>query len=104
MTPGIQPPDGAATIQNRFMRTGSSAWALHVLSQDPNIEVERLTITPTVDRVAIHGTRVEILEVQAEAVGLPDPLKARHRFRRYLDLPSHTHLLTHPPRVRGRVS
>jgi len=59
----------------------NSAWALHVLTQDPNIEVERLitTTTPMFDRVAIHGTRVEILEAQAEAGGLPDPLKARHR-------------------------
>lgn len=50
-----------------------SAWALHKLRQDQDIVVERLvtTTTPRFGRVAIHGTRIEILEAQSEATGLP---------------------------------
>jgi len=50
-----------------------SAWALHVLRADPSARVEGLitTVTPEFGRVAVHGTRLEVLEAQAEAVGLP---------------------------------
>ena len=50
-----------------------SAWALHLLRQDPDVSVERLitTVTPTFGRVAIHGTRISVLEAQASAVGVP---------------------------------
>lgn len=50
-----------------------SAWALQLLRQDPEVSVERLitTVTPTFGRVAIHGTRVSVLEAQASAVGVP---------------------------------
>ncbi|MEE8118327.1 MAG: ATP-binding protein [Gammaproteobacteria bacterium] len=50
-----------------------SAWALQLLRQDPEVSVERLitTVTPTFDRVAIHGTRLSVLEAQAAAVGVP---------------------------------
>lgn len=50
-----------------------SAWALHVLRQDPEVVVTGLvtTVTPEFGRVAIHGTRLEILEAQADAAGLP---------------------------------
>ena len=66
--------EGTLATVSLWWSTGKdSAWALHRLIRDPNIEVERLitTITPAFGRVAIHGTRVEILEAQAEAVGLP---------------------------------
>lgn len=49
-----------------------SAWALHRLGADPSVSVERLvtTVTPAFGRVAIHGTRTEVLEAQAAAAGL----------------------------------
>ena len=49
------------------------AWALHVLRQQPDIEVVGLltTLNAEFDRVAMHGTRRSILEAQAEAAGLP---------------------------------
>ncbi|MDH5435622.1 MAG: adenine nucleotide alpha hydrolase [Gammaproteobacteria bacterium] len=50
-----------------------SAWSLHVLQQDPEIEVVGLvsTINEKFDRVAMHAVRVELLKRQAKAVGLP---------------------------------
>jgi uncharacterized protein (TIGR00290 family) len=50
-----------------------SAWALHVVRQQNEIEVVRLltTVTGPYDRVSMHGVRVELLEAQAEAVGIP---------------------------------
>lgn len=50
-----------------------SAWTLHVLRQDPEVEVVGLltTVNTTHGRVAMHSTRLEILEAQARAVGLP---------------------------------
>lgn len=50
-----------------------SAWALQVLRQDPNIDVAGLvcTVNQEFDRVAIHGIRKELLELQAQNVDLP---------------------------------
>lgn len=50
-----------------------SAWALHQLRSKSGVEVERLvtTVTPRFDRVAIHGTRIDILQAQADSVGVP---------------------------------
>lgn len=50
-----------------------SAWALHTLRQAPGIEVVGLltTLDATRQRVGMHGTRREIVEAQAKAVGLP---------------------------------
>lgn len=50
-----------------------SAWALHVLRQDPAIEVVGLltTINEAFDRVAMHGVRRVLVEAQARAAGLP---------------------------------
>jgi uncharacterized protein (TIGR00290 family) len=49
------------------------AWALHLLRQDPRIEVVGLltTINTEFDRVAMHGTRRSVLEAQAAAAELP---------------------------------
>ncbi len=49
------------------------AWALHVLRQQPNIEVVGLltTLNSEFDRVAMHGTRRTVLEAQAAAAQLP---------------------------------
>ena len=51
-----------------------SAWALHVLRQQPErYDVRGIftTVTPHFDRVAIQATPVRVLRVQAERLGLP---------------------------------
>ena len=50
-----------------------SAWALHLLRQQPQYEVVALvtTINKEFRRVAIHGFREELLDLQAAAAGLP---------------------------------
>jgi uncharacterized protein (TIGR00290 family) len=50
-----------------------SAWTLHVLREDPDVEVVGLltTVNTTHDRVAMHSTRRAILEAQAHSAGLP---------------------------------
>jgi uncharacterized protein (TIGR00290 family) len=50
-----------------------SAWSLHLLRQDPHIEVVALftTLNEQFDRVAMHAVRRELLELQAKSVGLP---------------------------------
>lgn len=50
-----------------------SAWMLHVLKQDPSIEIGGLltTMNEQFDRVAMHAVRRRLLEVQAAAAGVP---------------------------------
>jgi uncharacterized protein (TIGR00290 family) len=50
-----------------------SAWALHVLRQQGEYDITGLitTINSAFDRVAMHGTRRELVEMQAEAAGVP---------------------------------
>ena len=50
-----------------------SAWALHTLRQDPQIELVGLfcTVNQAFNRVAMHGVRVELLQRQADRLGLP---------------------------------
>ena len=50
-----------------------SAWALHVLRQRDDVEVVTLltTLNSQFERVAMHGTRAELLRMQAKSVGLP---------------------------------
>ena len=50
-----------------------SAWTLHVLRQRGEYDIAGLvtTINEQFDRVAMHAVRVELLERQAEAAGLP---------------------------------
>jgi uncharacterized protein (TIGR00290 family) len=50
-----------------------SAWSLHVLRGQHDVEVVGLltTLNKTHDRVAMHAVRRRLLEVQAEALGLP---------------------------------
>ena len=50
-----------------------SAWALHVARQQGEVEVVGLltTVTEPFGRVSMHGVREELLQAQAEAVGLP---------------------------------
>lgn len=50
-----------------------SAWALHTLRQNPDYAVAALltTVNEQFSRVAIHGFREELLDLQAVSVGLP---------------------------------
>ncbi|HLK89277.1 MAG TPA: ATP-binding protein [Polyangia bacterium] len=50
-----------------------SAWSLHVLRAEGEVEVVGLltTINQAFDRVAMHAVRTELLRAQAEAAGLP---------------------------------
>ncbi len=50
-----------------------SAWSLHLLRQDPSVEVVGLvtTVNSHFGRVAMHGFREALLELQGEAAGLP---------------------------------
>jgi uncharacterized protein (TIGR00290 family) len=50
-----------------------SAWALHLLQQDPEIELQGLftVVNRKYRRVSMHATRLDMLQRQADAVGLP---------------------------------
>ena len=50
-----------------------SAWLVHVLRRDPDIELAGVltTVNETHHRVAMHAVREELLEAQADALGLP---------------------------------
>ena len=50
-----------------------SAWTLHCIKQDPNIEIAGLftVYNKKYDRASMHATRLTLLEKQAEAAGLP---------------------------------
>ena len=50
-----------------------SAWTLRELRERGDVEVVGLltTINETYDRVAMHAVRVDLLEAQAAAAGLP---------------------------------
>jgi len=50
-----------------------SALALYHCLQNPELEIKYLvtTINDAVDRISMHGVRVELLEKQAETIGIP---------------------------------
>jgi uncharacterized protein (TIGR00290 family) len=50
-----------------------SAWALHMLRQNPEIELVGLfsTVNEAFNRVAMHAVRLELLMKQAQCAGLP---------------------------------
>ena len=50
-----------------------SAWALHVLQQEPHVDVVGLfcAVNKAFNRVAMHGVRVELLQQQVKSAGLP---------------------------------
>jgi uncharacterized protein (TIGR00290 family) len=50
-----------------------SAWMVHVLRQQPGIELAGVltTVNEVHQRVAMHAVRVELLQAQADALGLP---------------------------------
>jgi uncharacterized protein (TIGR00290 family) len=48
-----------------------SAWALHVARESVDVVGLLTTVTAAYDRVAMHGVRRELLQAQAERLGLP---------------------------------
>jgi len=50
-----------------------SAWMVHVLRQQPDIELAGMltTVNEVHQRVAMHAVRVELLRAQADALRLP---------------------------------
>jgi len=50
-----------------------SAWMIHILRQDPDIQLAGVltTVNEMYQRVAMHAVRVELLQAQADALGLP---------------------------------
>jgi uncharacterized protein (TIGR00290 family) len=50
-----------------------SAWTVHVLRQQPDVRMAALltTINESAERVAMHAVRVDVLQAQADALGLP---------------------------------
>ena len=50
-----------------------SAWMVHMLRQQPDIELAGMltTVNEKYQRVAMHAVRVELLQAQADALGLP---------------------------------
>ena len=50
-----------------------SAWMVHVLRQQPEVELAGLltTVNEVHQRVAMHAVRVQLLQAQADALGLP---------------------------------
>ena len=50
-----------------------SAWTLHLLRQQPEIQITALitTFNSEADRVAMHAVRRELVEMQAERTGIP---------------------------------
>ena len=50
-----------------------SAWMVHVLRQQGDVELAGMltTVNEKYQRVAMHAVRVELLQAQAEALGLP---------------------------------
>jgi uncharacterized protein (TIGR00290 family) len=50
-----------------------SAWLVHVLQQTPGVELGALltTVNAAAQRVAMHAVRIDVLQAQADAIGLP---------------------------------
>src|SRR3990167_8044746 len=50
-----------------------SAWMVHVLRRQPDVELAGIltTVNEVHQRVAMHAVRVELLQAQATALGLP---------------------------------
>jgi uncharacterized protein (TIGR00290 family) len=50
-----------------------SAWLIHTMRRTPDVEIGALltTVNESAGRVAMHAVRLELLEAQADALGLP---------------------------------
>lgn len=72
MRPSRERPHAVKRVLLSWSSGKDCAWALHLLNQDPRVEVAALLTTTdeASGRVAMHGTRVELAERQAEAAGV----------------------------------
>ena len=70
---GAKPNNASKRILLSWSGGKDSAWALHLLRQQHEHEVVALltTLNERFRRVAIHGFREELLDLQAASVGLP---------------------------------
>lgn len=70
------PRDRGAARRRKILLAWSSgkdsAWTLHVLKQDPRLEIVGLvtTVNAEFDRIAMHAVRRSLLERQAKAAGI----------------------------------
>lgn len=76
LAPGERRRDGAGAMTRVLVSWSSgkdSAWTLHLLRRRPEFEIVGLltTLNQAFDRVAMHGTRRDLVEAQARATGLP---------------------------------
>jgi uncharacterized protein (TIGR00290 family) len=73
MTDRIQPIPAPKRILLSWSGGKDSAWALHLLRQQSQYEVVALltTLNQQFHRVAMHGFREELLDLQAASIGLP---------------------------------
>jgi len=73
----MRQPHSQSLMPRRVLLSWSSgkdcAWTLHVLRQQPDVEVVGLltTFNEAFDRVAMHAVRRGLVEAQAAAVGVP---------------------------------
>ena len=67
------PSDKRPRVMLSWSSGKDSSWSLHVLRQDEEIEVAGLltTVTEKYARVSMHAVREELLDDQADALGLP---------------------------------
>jgi uncharacterized protein (TIGR00290 family) len=65
--------DGREPILFCWSGGKDSAMALHAVMQDPQVRVVALltTVTEGYDRISMHGVRRELLQRQAQSIGLP---------------------------------
>jgi uncharacterized protein (TIGR00290 family) len=66
-------PHPAVRILLSWSSGKDSAWTLHLLRQNPGIQIVALvtTFNGAADRVAMHAVRRELVEAQAQRIGLP---------------------------------
>jgi len=66
-------PDSRQRVALSWSSGKDSAWTLHLLRQDPTIEIAALitTFNGTANRVAMHAVRRELVEAQAARADLP---------------------------------
>lgn len=69
----METPSRPARVLVSWSSGKDSAWALHLLRQQPDLEVVGLltTLNEKAARVTLHGVRHSLVEAQAAAVGLP---------------------------------
>ncbi len=72
-TPASESAPGPLTVLLSWSSGKDSAWALHLLGQQPVVQVVALvtSFNRTADRVAMHAVRRDLVEAQAQRLDLP---------------------------------